>query len=138
MAYKLLYYVFCEMETETLRMLKTLTAVEVKEEAIKHSLDVRKALASGNYGRFFKLYRDAPNMSGYLMDIFIDKHRTICMQRMCLTYQATNVAVRFMSLFLAYDTEDEFEKYLAELGKRDQLRLIKFCYRLFVTKRRWG
>ena len=37
------------------------------------------ALASGNYGRFFKLYLQAPNMGVHLMDIFIEKHRIICL-----------------------------------------------------------
>jgi hypothetical protein len=77
------------METETMRMLKSLNPQEVKEEPIAHALSVRKALATCNYGRFFKLYRGAPNMGGYLMDVFIgnysfnnvsffiDKHRIL-------------------------------------------------------------
>lgn len=65
------------METETLKMLKALTFEEKMCEPIQHALNVRKALASGNFGRFFKLYRNAPNMGGYLMDVFIDKHRIL-------------------------------------------------------------
>jgi len=38
LAYKILYYVFCDMETETMRMLKGLTPEEVKEESIIHAL----------------------------------------------------------------------------------------------------
>jgi hypothetical protein len=65
------------METEILKMLKSLTFEEKMCEPIQHALNVRKCLASGNFGRFFKLYRDAPNMGGYMMDVFIDKIRTI-------------------------------------------------------------
>lgn len=67
------------MEMEVLRTLRKLTTDEKKEEGIIHALKVRKALATGNYGRFFKLYQSAPNMGGFLMAIFIDKHRILCL-----------------------------------------------------------
>jgi hypothetical protein len=67
------------METETMRMLKSLTFEEKLCEPVQHALKVRKSLASGNYGHFFKLFRDAPNMGPFLMDIFIDKHRILCL-----------------------------------------------------------
>jgi hypothetical protein len=43
---------------------------------------VRKALAQGNYGRFFKLYKNSPNMGMHLMDVFIEKQRIMCLQRL--------------------------------------------------------
>lgn len=58
-------------------MLKTLTFEEKMCEPIQHALKVREALASGNFGRFFKLYRVAPNMGGYLMDVFIERYRVM-------------------------------------------------------------
>ena len=70
---------FCELETETLRMMKTLTAEEKKQEPIEHALKVRNALSQGNYGRFFKLYRVAPNKGSSLIDVFIDKIRIMCL-----------------------------------------------------------
>ena len=79
MAYKLLYQIFCGMEMETLRVMKQLTESEKKQDCIKHALQVREAIAHGNYGRFFKLYRTAPNMGFYLMDVFIEKHRIMCL-----------------------------------------------------------
>lgn len=45
MAYKILYHLFCDMETEILRMLKHLTNEEKESEPIKHALAVRSALA---------------------------------------------------------------------------------------------
>lgn len=67
------------MEMEIQRLMRVLTNEERESECVKHALQVRKALASGNYGRFFKLYLDSPNMGGHLMDIFIDKHRILCL-----------------------------------------------------------
>ena len=40
---------------------------------------MRKALAQGNYGRFFKLYRVAPNKGMSLIDVFVDKIRIVCL-----------------------------------------------------------
>jgi len=36
---------------------------------------MRKAYSCDNYEVFFKLYKKAPNMSPYLVDIFVDKIR---------------------------------------------------------------
>jgi hypothetical protein len=60
-------------------MMKQLTPSQKTSACIKHSLDVRTALASGNYARFFKLYLNAPNMGFFLMDVFIEKHRIMCL-----------------------------------------------------------
>ena len=67
------------MEMEIQRLMRVLTNEEREAECVKHALQVRKALASGNYGRFFKLYLIAPNMGVHLMDVFVEKHRIICL-----------------------------------------------------------
>lgn len=38
-----------------------------KDEAVKHALAVRAAVTSGNYVLFFRLYKEAPNLSTCLM-----------------------------------------------------------------------
>jgi SAC3 family protein LENG8/THP3 len=43
---------------------------------VKHALDVQRAISSGNYHSLFLLYDEAPNMSGYIMDHFVDRERT--------------------------------------------------------------
>jgi len=79
LGYQFLYYVFCELETETLRMLKTLTADEKKMEPVAHALKTRNALVQSNYARFFKLYKEAPGKGTALIDVFIDKIRIQCL-----------------------------------------------------------
>eukprot|EP01018_Ginkgo_biloba_P020215 Gb_20470 [translate_table: standard] len=46
-----------------------------KDEAIKHALAVRAAVASGNYISFFRLYRAASSLSTCLMDLYVEKMR---------------------------------------------------------------
>ena len=64
-------------------VLAELTPAEKKSRAIKHALDVRSALALGNYNRFFRLYLDTPNMGAYLMDMFVVRERLAAMAFIC-------------------------------------------------------
>lgn len=74
---------------------------------------MRKSLSSGNYGRFFKLFRTAPNMGEYLMDIFIDKHRVLASIRLSMAYIATNIDLGYLSHFLGYNNSKEAETFLS-------------------------
>lgn len=44
-------------------------------ECVQHALMVRSSLAKGNYHKFFRLYENAPNMGGYLIDQFVNRER---------------------------------------------------------------
>ncbi|CAA2981002.1 THP3 homolog C2A9.11c [Olea europaea subsp. europaea] len=44
-----------------------LSAEAKKDDAVKHALSVRAAMTSENYVMFFRLYKTAPNLNGYLM-----------------------------------------------------------------------
>ncbi|UKZ79989.1 hypothetical protein TrVFT333_007753 [Trichoderma virens FT-333] len=69
-AYRILYFIHTANRTGLNDTLADLTAAEKEEKPIKHALDVRSALALGNYHKFFQLYLDTPNMGAYLMDIY--------------------------------------------------------------------
>ena len=48
-------------------------------------LRVRSALASGNYHKFFRLYREAPFLGPYLLDMIIERERLAAMAAICKT-----------------------------------------------------
>jgi hypothetical protein len=85
-AYRILYFIHTANRTELNNALADLTAAEKKDKAIKHALDVRSALALGNYHRFFQLYNDTPNMGAYLMDMFVGRERLAALCNICKAY----------------------------------------------------
>jgi hypothetical protein len=85
-ASRILYYIHTANRTELNNALADLTAAEKKDQAIKHALDVRSALALGNYHRFFQLYNETPNMGAYLMDMFVGRERLAALCNICKAY----------------------------------------------------
>lgn len=85
MAYRILYFIYTRNQTAMNDALADLTAADKSEPAVKHALDVRSALALGNYHRFFQLYLDTPNMGAYLMDMFVDRERLSALSCICKT-----------------------------------------------------
>lgn len=85
-AYRILYFIHTCNRTDMNDVLADLTPAEKKDPAVKHALDVRSALALGNYHRFFRLYLDTPNMGAYLMDMFVDRERLAALANICKAY----------------------------------------------------
>lgn len=82
-AYRILYFIHTANRTALNDAIADLTTAEKEERPIKHALDVRSALALGNYHKFFQLYLDVPNMGAYLMDMFIKRERLAALANMC-------------------------------------------------------
>lgn len=83
MAYRIFYFIHTCNRTGMNDVLADLTAADKHHPAVDHALQVRSALAVGNYHRFFKLYDNCPNMGGYLMDIFVDRERIAALASVC-------------------------------------------------------
>jgi len=63
------------VEPDLNRLISTLTPQIKANEAVKHALDVQKALATNNYHALFELFIRAPNMGAYIMDHFVSRER---------------------------------------------------------------
>lgn len=85
-AYRILYFIHTCNRTDMNDVLADLTTAEKRDEAVKHALDARSALALGNYHRFFQLYLDTPNMGAYLMDMFVGRERLAALANICKAY----------------------------------------------------
>lgn len=82
-AYRILYFIYTRNQTAINDVLADLTPADKTSEAVRHALDVRSAIALGNYHRFFQLYLQTPNMGAYLIDMFIDRERLSALACIC-------------------------------------------------------
>ncbi|KAL2258238.1 hypothetical protein VTK26DRAFT_8534 [Humicola hyalothermophila] len=112
-AYRILYYIHTANRTELNNALADLTAAEKKDKAIKHALDVRSALALGNYHRFFQLYNETPNMGAYLMDMFIGRERLAALCNLCKAYKPS-LPLRFVTEELYFESDVEAAQFIID------------------------
>ena len=75
LAYRILYLLHTKNRRDVNALMAELTEEHKREPAVEHALKVRTALVTGNYRSFFQLYADAPNMSAYIMDQFVERER---------------------------------------------------------------
>ncbi|KAK4499417.1 hypothetical protein PRZ48_009931 [Zasmidium cellare] len=103
LAYRILYLIYTRNRTDMNNMLADLTTADKKGTYVSLALRVRAALASGNYHRFFQLYRQYQdrNMVPYLMDMFIDRERLGAMAAICKSYKP-DVSSKFLTKELAF------------------------------------
>lgn len=117
LAYRILYFVYTCNKADMNDLLAELTPADKAHDWIKHALEVRSALALGNYHKFFRLYLEANGktyMGGYLMDMFIKRERFNALANISKAYIA--VTMRFLTDTLAFENEDECREFLESHG----------------------
>ncbi|KAK3378709.1 SAC3/GANP/Nin1/mts3/eIF-3 p25 family-domain-containing protein [Lasiosphaeria ovina] len=114
-AYRILYFIHTANRSALNDALADLTPTEKKERAIKHALDVRSALALGNYHRFFRLYNDTPNMGAYLLDKFVRRERLAALCNISKAYKPS-VPLRFIAEELYFESDVEAAQFVLDLN----------------------
>ena len=117
----------------------SLTAQDRTVPEIKHALDVRCAVALGDYVKLFELAAVAPNMGGYLMDHFVAREQTLALQAMSKAYvlihcidrprpvltnacqspqhsYRPNLAVSYIQKVFKLDSDEATKQLLSEMG----------------------
>lgn len=82
-AYRILYFIYTCSRTDMNDVLADLTTAEKQMESVSHALQVRAALASGNYTRFFRLYQETPYLGIYLLDKIVPRERLAALAAIC-------------------------------------------------------
>ncbi|OLN98003.1 THP3-like protein [Colletotrichum chlorophyti] len=112
-AYRILYFIHTANRTGLNDALADLTAAEKEERPIKHALEVRSALALGNYHKFFQLYLDTPNMGAYLMDMFVVRERLAALCNICKAYKP-DVKLRFITEELGFESDVDAAQFIVD------------------------
>ncbi|KAB8069950.1 SAC3/GANP domain protein [Aspergillus leporis] len=120
-AYRILYFIHTRNWTAMNDALADLTAADKRDPAVKHALDVRSALALGNYHRFFQLYLDTPNMGAYLMDMFVDRERLSALTAICKAYKP-DVKIRFITEELGFESDEQSAHFVLDHSKEEFLQ----------------
>lgn len=69
--------------------------------AVKHALSIRSAVSLGDYHAFFTLYHQAPNMSGYLIDHFLQRERLMTFLKLVKAYRPS-LSIEFFASHLGF------------------------------------
>ncbi|KKK13117.1 hypothetical protein AOCH_005824 [Aspergillus ochraceoroseus] len=120
-AYRILYFIHTRNWTALNDALADLTPADKRNHAVKHALDVRSALALGNYHRFFQLYLDTPNMGAYLMDMFVDRERLSALAAICKAYKP-DVKIRFITEELGFESDEQSARFILDHTAEDLLQ----------------
>ena len=82
-AYRILYYIYTCSRTNLNDVLADLTPTDKQRPGVRHALQVRSALAAGNYHKFFRLFDETPFMGGYILDMFVNRERLASLAAIC-------------------------------------------------------
>ncbi|CAG7979035.1 unnamed protein product [Penicillium olsonii] len=132
-AYRILYFIYTRNWTAMNDALADVTPEDKKDPAVKHALDVRSALALGNYHRFFQLYLDTPNMGAYLMDMFVDRERLSALAVMCRAYKP-DVNIRFITEELGFESDEQSARFIIDNSSAELLEEKNGAVRLLTGK----
>ena len=77
------YFIYTRNRTDMNDVLADLTPADKVKPGVRHALQVRSALASGNYHRFFRLYNEAPNLGIYILDMVVHRERLAALAAIC-------------------------------------------------------
>ncbi|KAG6118577.1 hypothetical protein E4U13_008413 [Claviceps humidiphila] len=112
-AYRILYFIHTANRTGLNDTIADLTTAEKDEKPVKHALQVRSALALGNYHKFFQLYLNTPNMGAYLMDMFVSRERLAAMCNICKSYKP-DVKLRFITEELGFESDTDAAQFIID------------------------
>ena len=85
-AYRILYFILTKNGPAMNDVVLEINDDERKDAAVKNALDIRSAIAQGNYYRFFRLCKDIPNLGHYLVQSFMSRQRLAALANYAKTY----------------------------------------------------
>lgn len=120
LAYRLLYLLQCGDKLGVLEFLESQSQSQSNKSnddssssPLLHALAVQEALNLGDHARLFELYRTAPNMGGYLMDLLVQRERLEGLKGILRAYRPT-VSLGRIATTLGFAGEAEGREWLRQ------------------------
>ncbi|KAH7926432.1 hypothetical protein BV22DRAFT_1063024 [Leucogyrophana mollusca] len=110
-AYRILMLLHGRNKSELNLFVGQLTPRQKVDPAVRHALQVQRALSMGNYHALFEMYMSAPNMGAYIMDHFIDRERIKALMVMTKAYKTLTLS--FVQNELAFDSLTDTREFIA-------------------------
>ncbi|ORX37015.1 SAC3/GANP/Nin1/mts3/eIF-3 p25 family-domain-containing protein [Kockovaella imperatae] len=114
LSYRIIYLLHTRNRSDMASLLAQLTPEEKSDPGVHHALQVHAALTTSNYIRFFQLFNRAPNMSGYIMDHFVERERMTALGIMSKAY--LTLPLPHLTARLSFESDQETDKFLVDHG----------------------
>lgn len=112
LAYRILYLLHTKNRSDMATLLAQLTPAEKADPGVHHALQTAAALATSNYVRFFRLFNDAPNMAGYIMDHFVERERMAALAVMSRSYHTLRLS--YIASTLSFESASTAAEFLQD------------------------
>lgn len=110
-AYRILYYIFTTNTTDIMTCLASLTASHRKNVSIKHAIETAHSWLLSNYVLFFRHYKNAPDMSAFILNWIIERERKTAVKLVVKAYRP-NIPVECLINMLAFQDLDSCLQFL--------------------------
>ncbi|CAK9787260.1 unnamed protein product [Cutaneotrichosporon oleaginosum] len=110
LSYRIMYLLHTRNRSDLGVLLGQLTAEQKADPGVAHALATARALATSNYSKFFDLFLHAPNMSGYIMDHFVERERAQALAVMSKAY--ISLPLSYLTHTLAFDSDQDTDEFL--------------------------
>ncbi|PPQ66663.1 hypothetical protein CVT26_009417 [Gymnopilus dilepis] len=111
-AYRILMLLHGRNRSELNLYVGQLTPKQKADPAVRHALEVSRALSMGNYYKLCDLYNSAPNMGAYIMDHFIDRERVKALMTITKAYRT--IPLSYLQKTLAFEYLEDARTFLAD------------------------
>ncbi|KAL7079391.1 hypothetical protein ACQ4LE_001398 [Meloidogyne hapla] len=114
-SYRLLYYIYMKETLDVAYLLDELVPAAISDECMGFALMIWDAWSMGNYIKLLRLYAKAPKMSGYVMDMFIDRERTEFLISIIKAFRP-DIKLSLLINWLQMENEKALIEFLAQRG----------------------
>lgn len=115
LCYSILYCIYTRALCELNNVVLCIKESKIKDESVEFALKIKDAWWLGNHIRLFSLYKVAPKMASYLMDMFLTRERNNFYLAIAKSYRPT-IPISTIQDQMAFDKREDCLAFLKAAG----------------------